>query len=469
MYNNNFFRNAPIGEIDTIDRYQSLGLRDNPFPSKPGVRVNSEDIRSNGTIYEPSVRETEQAEFEQIFLPGPRNPHAKTCAFVMDYATSSGRGIGKTAFLNYQTRRVNEDWGQSATEGQSLIFAVRIQPVAETRKFWEFAKLIAKALVDEYVLAKAMWRIRYFHQALPNEVRLKVTDPETTIGSDTWLRAQGVEPLYFAEHIRDDLEKIGIPSEVAKKLAYFGNDHGRFNETFMDVETDFFWRKHGNEFVFEWLVKIFRYAGISNGLLLVDEVEKIVLYQNKSERRSFVESLRYCFFDGEHENTKYSFFRILLTIHPYVQELLLPHWEASGLDRFAALSRELSKNFTIYFNPIENAMAVAMTSKYLERFQLPDTIPANQHLHPFDEAAIIEATRLTKGVPGKLLTFLHEMIEHAVGKGETFVSAAFIREFATTPTRKAHEGEDDQVPEPLKNPLADLKGSGLAPKRGVSE
>jgi hypothetical protein len=53
------------------------------------------------------------------------------------------------------------------------------------------------------------------------------------------------------------------------------------------------------------------------------------------------------------------------------------------------------------------------------------------------------------------------MIEHAVGKGESAISAAFIREFATTPTRKAHEGEEDQAPEPLKNPLADLKGSGL--------
>ena len=457
----NFFRNPSVGSIDTTERYKSLGLRDNPFPSKPGVRVDSEDIRSNGTIYEASVRNTEQDEFEQIFLPGPKNPHAKICAFVMDYATSSGRGIGKTAFLNYQTRRINEDWGQGATGGQQLTFAVRIQPVAETRKFWEFAKLIAKSLIDEGVLAKAMWRIRYFHKDIPDEVRSKVTDPETTIGSDTWLRDQGIEPLFFSEHIRDDLEKIGIPADIAKKLAYFGNDHDRFSETFMDVESDLFWRKHGNQFVFDWLVNIFRYAGISNGLLLVDEVEKIVLYQNKSERRSFVESLRYCFFDGEYENTKSSFYRILLTIHPYVQELLLPHWEASGMDRFAALSRELSKNYTIYFNPIENAMAVSMTRKYLEQFQLSNANPNGNHLHPFDDQAIIESTLLTKGVPGKLLTFLHEMVEHAVGKGATTISAEFIREFATTPTRKAHESDDGLSPEPLKNPVANLKGDGL--------
>ncbi len=454
---NSFFRVAQTTPTDTIDRYKILKLRDNPFPSKTGVRVHSNDVRSNGTIYEPSVRNAEQHEFDNIFLPGPNNPHAKKCAFVMDYATSSGRGIGKTAFLNYQARRIANDWGQTVTGGESLIFAARIQPEAETRKYWEFSKLLAKALIEEQVIAKALWRIRYFHPDITDAIRAKVDVPEHSIGCDKWLREQGVEPMYFAESVAEELKCIGIPYEIAKKLAYFGNDM-RFEEMFMEKESDVFWRKQGDKFVFDWLVKLFRHAGITNGLLLVDEVEKIVYYQNKSERRSFVESIRYCFFDGDHENTKHDFYRLLLTIHPYIQELLLPHWESSGLDRFAALSRELSKNYTIYFNPIEKEMAVAMAKKYIEQFQL-NAEQSEDPLHPFSERAIIEATLATKGVPGKLLTFLHEAVEQAVQRQMSQISQEFVHELATLPVPKEHDAEEVISAKP--DSIAKLKKGGL--------
>ena len=100
------------------------------------------------------------------------------------------------------------------------------------------------------------------------------------------------------------------------------------------------------------LVHTFQAAGFSRGLFLVDEVEKIVVHQNTKERRTFVEDMRYSFIDGPYQSARSGFCEVLLTIHPYVQELLAPHWNASGMDRFCVLSGELASEHTIYFRPL---------------------------------------------------------------------------------------------------------------------
>ena len=50
--------------------YARLGYQWNPFPEKAGVIPDSEDPRSNGSIYVEPVRAVEQQRFEELLIGG---------------------------------------------------------------------------------------------------------------------------------------------------------------------------------------------------------------------------------------------------------------------------------------------------------------------------------------------------------------------------------------------------------------
>src|SRR5205085_5097324 len=70
MPDNPLFRQA-ITVAAAENPYARLGFRSNPFPEKPGVVPDSEDARSNGTIYVEEARASEQAQFENLLIPRP--------------------------------------------------------------------------------------------------------------------------------------------------------------------------------------------------------------------------------------------------------------------------------------------------------------------------------------------------------------------------------------------------------------
>ena len=456
---NDFFRvSTPKQEPIITQRYTKLGLKDNPFPEVAVIQVGNPDQRTNGTIYESKIRAKEQANFDSIFVPHSDKPR-KRLAFIMDNATHRGRSTGKSAFLYHQCKRTESDWGKKVTNGAYVLFASYIQPQAQTRKFWEFSKLIATTLNEQEIIAKAIWRIRYLYGGLPTDILSQVDDPKKTIGNDEWLKTYNIDLSYKMRNVLVTEGRLDADSAV--QLGFFGNDASKLEETFFSHTDDTYWRKHGNEFTFNTLVKLFRLAQIDYGLLLIDEVEKIVSYQNKSERREFADSLRYFIFDGNCESARSSFYSILLTIHPYVQELLLPHWESSGIDRFAALSKELAENYTIYFRPIEKELAEDLVKVYLDHYRLEDSGNCDK-LFPFDQEAIMEAMVYTKGVPGPFLTFLHNLVEFATNEKYDNISRKSVTYFVES--SKAPKPSDFEEDEKIMLPKSsvDLLGRGLS-------
>ena len=49
-------------------RFERFNLTENPFPSSPFVNPESNDARSNGGIYEPSIRVDESTTIKKNFL-----------------------------------------------------------------------------------------------------------------------------------------------------------------------------------------------------------------------------------------------------------------------------------------------------------------------------------------------------------------------------------------------------------------
>lgn len=409
------FRKSTYLKETSDSVYGQIGLSRNPFPSRPSVVIGSPNPVENGSIYLEKLHEKERNRFEELLIPKPDKPFSRTIAFLMDYATPRGRGIGKTSFLFHQSQRIMKDLGYELSEGSQVMFGVYVLPISgDETKFWQFTKLLFDALVDNRTIATAIWRLRAFSGAIPDKVLEEVGDePEETIGSDHWLSNKGVDVFMHLPHLMETtLLKLGISSELAKALSRYGGSTVEFQKNYVSRISNVEWRKDGGKILFDDLVKVFMAAGFNKGIFLCDGVERIIQSQNAKERRDFAESVRYFFVDGQCENTRNSFFSLLLTLHPYSQELLSPHWIASGLDRFATLSGGQEADYTIYIHPLQQDSAKALAMIYLNAARLKPT--KKETLAPFTEKGLEGALIAANRVPGKFLNLLHLAVEKAI-------------------------------------------------------
>ena len=409
-------RKPTVPILVATNRYASLGLKDNPFPQEPTLVPTSPDPRVNGDIYCPDLHSEKAVHFRQMLIPTNEGRPVQTISFLMDAASRRGRGIGKSAFLKHQQNEIMLDFGGKTSGGAAVLFAAYIVPTANPSycKFWEFCRLLFESLNDQKIISRAIWRLRGLYGNLPQAAIDQIggiDQWEDTIGNDKWLHEHGANHWQLNEITKAKLIEIGIPEETADDFAYHGANCKTTRSKWLSTTKDSFWRRNGPLMVFDWLVRLFQVAEFTRGILLIDELEKIVIHQNILERRSFVESLRYYLVDGNCQNARLKFYGVLLTIHPIIQELLLPHWHSAGLDRLAPLNEPEAKQCTLYFPPLDKKMSLPLVKIYLDFYRQNDQKRGT--ILPFDENAVVEALVRSGGVPGKTLNMLHRVIEKA--------------------------------------------------------
>ncbi len=352
------------------------------------------------------------------------------------------------------------DLGEEASSGSAVVFAVYIVPTSSPHctKFWEFCRIIATAMCEQGIIAQAIWRLRALSGKIPSKVLDEIGGAdqwESTIGNDAWLASKQVDTLFgLLPTIRQTLIRAGVSSETAEKLAIHGAKPLELKNHFLGFQKESFWRRMGGDFVFGDLVRLFMAADFTRGLLLVDEVEKIVYHQNVQERRAFVEALRYYMLDGS-QNAKSHFYGMLLTIHPGIQELLLPHWNSAGLDRLAPLNQPDAQVATLYFPPLNEDMALPLVAVYLDHFRLD---PSDKgRITPFSKDAVIEALIRSGGVPGRTLSLLHRVVEKAVELGLSKIDKGLVDAVYQASERLAPGEVEEMIPPPPSQ--VDLTGS----------
>lgn len=313
------------------NRYERFGWTRNPFPDRPGVVPDGEDPRSNGSIYVDSIRRREQDRFEELLIPTQERA-ARTMAFLLDMATRRGRGIGKTAFLNHQRQRVMADLGRGLSGRQDNLFAAHVFPPGGTnsRKFWQFARLLINTFNEQNVFAELLCLLRAFSGCIPEQVLDQAHDL-TTIGNDEWLRQQDVAiDRDLVPTIKQQLTEAGVGEVLAEALAKHGHSADRFRIEFLLTVSEHRWRQQSAQWLTNDLVTAFRLGGFHRGLVFVDDFEKIVLGQNTAERRTFADDIRYSFVEGPTRAAQMGFYGLLWVVHPYVEEILIRHWNAAG-------------------------------------------------------------------------------------------------------------------------------------------
>lgn len=440
-------------QIKKENPYERFKFSRNPFPKSPGVTIGSDDPRENGSIYCPELVKDEQKKFEKLLIPKPSKPETNKIAFLMDFASRRGRGIGKTAFLNHVKNRIMKDFGENLSDGEHVIFAVYVYPVPgeNYNHSWKISRLIINKLLEQNIIIEAICRLKAYTGLIPEKVQNEVGDDLAgTLGSDSWLQEKGINTFELNHTVKSTLEKLNIDAELAEILAFAGSSIQGVSRYF-SRHPDAFWRKNGNRILFSDLIKLFHEADFTKGIILFDELEKVFLPLNRKERRTFIEAIRYYFIDGDLDNARSSFFEVLFTIHPYLQELMGPHWEAAGLDRFAPIGGDPANYHTIYFRPIKDRFAIPLAKAYLRESRLQD--PGKDELFPFDEKALQEALKISNNVPGFYLSFLHTVIEKALEEKTEKITVKTVRKTANTesPVEPSVEEKIEPLPKPLKN------------------
>jgi hypothetical protein len=433
--------------------YERLEYRGNPFPEKPGIVPESTDPRCNGSIYVEQVRAQEQQRFEELLIPKPGHP-GLPMVFLMDTATRKGRGLGKTAFLNHQRRRIMADLGDALTGGAHVLFAAHVftRPGGNCRKFWQFARALIETLNDQEVLAQLLWRLRAFSGLLPPKVLKQLDQPRETIAEDQWLVKRGVDVEHeLTPAVAKALVDAGVESVLADALAQWGHSVERFRHNFLSTQTDYRWRQNAARWISSDLVYAFQAGRFTHGIFLIDDFEKTVLEQNRSERRSFADSIRYTFLDGPNPATAHTYYSFLWVINPYVQELLIGDWHAAGLERFCALGGERSRHYTLDFRPLTSEATLSLVRAYLDAARIN---PAQQDpLQPFSQEAILEAGRLNAGLPGFLLQQLYFAMRRAVAEGWIAIGPEQMRQIAAAEAAPVTKPEPGALPPPDTNLL----------------
>lgn len=457
----NKLRKAPAESMpEEHNLFRDYCFTSNPFPDTPGVILNGEDRRQNGEIYFSALTETEEKQFEKLLIPSPGNPDTKRIGFLMDYATRFGRGIGKTAFLNHQKKRIMTDYGALLTRDTHVIWAVYISPISNTdyNKSWKISRLIIKQLFEQGIITGAMCRIRAFSDLISNEVlKLIDDDMENRLGNNKWLEENGVNLLKLSAYEKRVLKEIGIDDKLTDIF---------INNLFLSPEKvenkleglgEAFWRREADDLLYSKLVKLFIKAGFTRGLILFDELEKVFIRLNAHERRVFTENIRYFFMDGDLENPRRGFYKVLFTIHPYLQELMNPHWDAAGLERYSALGGNNAHDYTIYLRPVDTRFAVPLADVYMKEFRTEDQDGklSSNPLFPFTENSLKRALDLSQMVPGLYLSFLCRVIIKALNSNVRLIDEAFINRVSNELNPREPEKSDN--PEPITPPLIDIK------------
>ncbi len=409
MSNKLLRRPKKFEELD--NKYEFLGFSQNPFPNEPAVKPYSDDPRVNGSIFLEKIRKDEIVGFREHIVKA-----SNKIGLMMDYAAYKGRGIGKTAFLNHMKNSINSDLGEEMSNGESVLYAVYVSPSADknSRTLSDIAHSIFTSMHKEGLFLTVFCRLRAMSGLLDHVIDESIDEfnYEDTIANDDWLRERNVDVAKVNSFVFDEMKNAGL---IEGPIGLFSGDYQSFKSALEDNKNEFFWKKQGLSFLFNKVEKLLKSAMFTNCIILLDEAEKLIQYQNFNERRAFCENLRYYFIDGNCNNAIEGFFKIVLTIHPNSQELLMPHWAAAGLDRFCSLGGNTSSHNTIFFRPMSNdAMMInELAEIYLHesRINKDDT-----SLAPFTQEAISYAMEKSDRIPGRFLKLLNIIIENAVVK-----------------------------------------------------
>lgn len=440
-------------------RYVKLGLRDQPFPSDPVLNPYSTDDRRNGTIYAASAVQDQIKKFDRLLIRPDDFLNRVRLAYLWAKGDQeSGRGMGKTALLQYFRQRINKDWGNAEFSGNFSAVVVYVSfPTQIDRRHIE--QLALSGLVDicrNGVLDSSRAALR--SQAIPDDVVEKIIaeeDGEPNPGNlldDSLLERHDINPSKLDDSIVQKLRDENVETKAALALA-----RGKFYEYLCSFRRDgtlepFYVPRdtkildYSRTILFNDIVNYLRAAGFAGGYLFIDDIENLVDQMTRKERIEFAKGFGLCTVRPGYANTAYNFFSCVLTTHQQASVGLAHAWGDAGLSAIARLDPTSPNSIELPLPNKDQARQIMIA--HLDHYRMKKG--ENGSIKPFSEdgmEALLESGK--KLHPRILLSAGANVIAYAVEKGITTIDSDCVKgatEAVTTiPTGDFSEGVDEAL------------------------
>lgn len=420
----------------SVSRYESLGLKDLPFPNTAIANPYSPDPRLDGTIYAEAPVVAEIKRFERLLICPDDFPNRVQLAYLWAQGDQqSSRGMGKTALLRYFLQRINRDWGFTEFGGQFSAVVIYVSfPSQVTTRYME--QLAWSALVDickNGVLAASRAVLRL--NALSDEQAKSVmTGPDGSenpgnLLDDDVLRNNGIQPDALDANIADYLRKAGVESAASTALA-----NGKFEQHLRSlrrgenlepfyVPNDVKGLYFSKQLLFNDMVHYLRVAGFAGGYLFIDDIENLVEQMSRRHRISFAKDFRSCTVGVGYANTTYKFFSSVLTTHQNIAGGLSQAWVEAGLASAAHLSPDSPNSVNLPLPSRDQAREIIVA--HLDHYRLDQSEKGTTK--PFTEEGLDALLENRRTMPRELLSTAANVVSKAAEEGVTTIDAATVR------------------------------------------
>lgn len=416
-----------------FDRYARFDLSDNPFPASPFVNPDSRDSRTNGDIYEPSIRQAEYDKFRRSFLEvAQSDANHLRLGYLMD-TSYVGRGNGKSAFLLYLQKRINKDFAFDVSNGHNRCFSTRVvpDPSGKTKTFESFVDQLASSIFQSTVIDDALASLRLEaiieldgsfdppnHFSSEEELRSK-------LNSEGWYKNNGIDFRRIHQQILESERLQNVPYEFPLYQTSPLIPQVVSTEDFIEYYTTLKRGRSRYDFIFSHLVEFFSAARFNGAYIFVDDFERIPDFQSARQKQDFAVELRSCLFDGPYTNARIGFFNLLLILHAGIPRLIQSAWEQSGLEHRAPIFyKGGTPRHVIRFEKIGTDDTISLLRTYLDKYRVEPGEKSG--LEPFTEEAVITMAELSEYNASRLLKMAYEAIERAADHDRLNIDKNFV-------------------------------------------
>lgn len=445
---------------ERVTPYQQLyGLRENPFPSLALFTQSANDPRRNGTIYDASFRQVEERQFFNMFVQPPTGDRRLELGFIRVDPQAGGRGNGKSAFLHHIMRRVNsQEWGDWPSRPDNPdLFSLAVHILPEPRrqkKFWQFICLIFETLANNPICQDITVQIKsaillslLTEEQISTLVKLPADDfRESLLSFDKFLQLlkdQGVTYEAFQEELGRQIRAISPIHVDEDFLELFTTTGGNLESLWIEIKkhSDYRWRNDGIGWFLNGLIPVLIVAGYKHIFVLLDEFEKIYIYQNSRERDEFLDALRQYFYERPSVAADRQYISTVLTVHPSIDRFLAVNWQRVGLDYLAPLKPGQIEQRSVTLGASTSDSLTRLLVTYLDYFRIKAEHKGT--IFPFEAGALEPALNAARLYPRGALWYAHVIIQKAAGENiNPPISRTFVEDFVQTGKKPPVEEED---------------------------
>ncbi len=459
----------------TRSPYQELyGLRENPFPVMALFSPTVDDPKRNGDIYDEEFRRVEEKRFFEMFVQTPTGDMPQPLGFVRVDPQAGGRGNGKSVFLHHLMIRANarqwEDWPRDENSPELFVLSLHVLPEPRKQKrFWQLIRLIFQTLAEREILTIVDAELRA-------AILLDLVDERQIAQLEGKNENEVMQALKTSEGFSNLLAEFGLTitaynERLIQRLAEISG--GTIDSGFMSAfqaagfqltglwinwqqsgiaVSDYQWRKFGTGWFLNGLVPVIMVAGYGRFLLLLDEFEKIYLYQSSREREEFLDEMRQHFYERDSIAVNRSFISTVLTTHPSIDRYLKDVWSRVGLDNLAPLDPQRIKQMSVELGKSTPERLSRLLMVYLDHFRMDKEQEGT--LFPFEPDALVPAIEAALRYPRGTLWFADKILRNAAEAGmKPPIGRDFIEAFVASGQRPPIESDDEMFKLPKSDSL----------------